>query len=200
MRESVGICILHLFLVSFPQHILLIFLFFYLFPVSIIVSSITYYDISSCSYSYSSTRIFITNLIHMLLFTPLFLYATLFHTQSDMHQLFCLWTSVHCFLLQLVIYSTLFSCSLMYLVTGISLLVRRIMTLHFSLAHCSHKYLLACLLHTPLVQRYPINTDVLIYVSIDAIFTPTYPTTIVSWKTVTRIGFTLLIQNNVVCS
>jgi len=84
MRESVGTCILHPFLVLSPWHILLILLLFYLFLVSIIIVSLIYYDISGCSYSYSSTRIFITNLTHMLLFTLLFLYATLFHTWSDM--------------------------------------------------------------------------------------------------------------------
>jgi len=52
--------------------------------------------------------------------------------------------------------------------------------LHFSLAHCSLKYLLAHLLHTLLVQRYPTNTDVYIYVSIYTVFTPTYPTIIIS--------------------
>jgi len=66
----------------------------------------------------------------------------------------------------------------MYLVTSISLLVRRIMTLHFTLAYYSLEYLLACLLFTLLVQHYPTNTDVHIHVSIYAVFTPTYPTTI----------------------
>ena len=50
--------------------------------------------------------------------------------------------------------------------------------LYFSLAHCSLEYLVACLLHTPLVQRYPTNTDIHIYISIYAVFIPTYPTTI----------------------
>ena len=76
----VGTCILHPFLVLFTRLIPLILLLFHLFPVSIIVISVIYYDISGCSYSHSSTRIFITHLVHMLLFTPLFLYATLFHT------------------------------------------------------------------------------------------------------------------------
>jgi len=50
--------------------------------------------------------------------------------------------------------------------------------LHFSLAHYSLKYLLARLLHTPLVQRYPTNTDIQIYISIHAVFILTFPTTI----------------------
>ena len=178
MTESIETCILHPVLALFPQHIPLILLLFYVFPVSIIVISVIYYDISGCSYSCSSTRIFTTHLTHILLFTPLFLYATLCYTQSDMCQLFCLWLSLHYFLLQLVILSMLFSCSLMYLVTGISLLVRTTMTLHFSLAYCSLEYLLACLSRTLLVQCYLTNTDVYIYVSIHGVFTPTYPTTI----------------------
>ena len=75
----VGTCILYLFLLLFAQHILLILLLFHLFLVSISVISIIYYDISSCSYSYSTTRIFITHLTQMHLFTSLFVYATLFH-------------------------------------------------------------------------------------------------------------------------
>jgi len=66
----------------------------------------------------------------------------------------------------------------MYLVTGISLLVRKKMMLYFLLAHYSLQYLLTRLPHTPLVQRYPTNTDVHIYVSIYAVFTLTYPPTI----------------------
>jgi len=68
------------FLCYFPWHIPLIPLLFHLFPVSIIVIFVISYNISGCFYSYSSTRIFIIHLVHMLLFTPLFLYATLFHT------------------------------------------------------------------------------------------------------------------------
>jgi len=78
--RNVGTCILHPFLVLFTRLIPLIPLLFHLFPVSIIVIFVISYDISGCSYSYSSTRIFIVHLVHMLLFTPLFLYATLFHT------------------------------------------------------------------------------------------------------------------------
>jgi len=121
--------------------ILLILLLFHLFPVSIIIIFVIYYDISGCSYSYSSTRIFITHRIHMLLFTPLFLYATLFHTSLTCVWPSCLRTSLHYFLSQLVSSTTLFSRSLLYLVTGISLLVRRIMTLSPAHMHCSLEYL-----------------------------------------------------------
>jgi len=141
MRESVGTCILHPFLVLFPRLIPLIPLLFHLFPVSIIVIFVIYYDISGCSYSYSSTRIFIMHRVHMLLFTPLFLYATLFHTSLTCIWLSCLRTSLHYFLSQLVSSTTLFSRSLLYLVTGISLLVRRIMTLSPAHTHCSPEYL-----------------------------------------------------------
>jgi len=134
----VGTCILHPFLVLFPRLIPSILLLFHLFPVSIIV---IYYDISGCSYSYSSTRIFITHLVHMLLFTPLFLYATLFHTSLTCVWLSCLRTSLHYFLSQLVSSTTLFSRSLLYLVTGISHLVRRITTLSPAHTHCSLEYL-----------------------------------------------------------
>ena len=103
--------------------------------------SIIYYDISGCSYSYSSTRIFIMHLTHMLLFTPLFLYATLFHTSLTCVWLSCLRTSLHYFLPQLVSSTTLFSRSLLYLVTGISHLVRRITTLSPAHTHCSLEYL-----------------------------------------------------------
>jgi len=137
----VGTCILHSFLVLFPQLILLIVLLFHLFPVSIIVISVIYYDISGCSYSYLSTRIFIMHLTHMLLFTPLFLYAILFHTSLTCVWLSCLRTSLHYFLSQLVSSTTLFSRSLLYLVTGISLLVRRITTLFPAYTHCSLEYL-----------------------------------------------------------
>ena len=112
-------------------------LVFYLFPVSIIVISVIYYDIPGCSYSYSSTRIFITHHVHMLLFTSLFLYATLFHTSLTCVWLYCLRTSLHYFLSQLVSSTTLFSRSLLYLVTGISHLVRRITTLSPAHTHCS---------------------------------------------------------------
>jgi len=118
-----------------------ILLLIHLFPVSIIVISVIYYDISGCSYSYSSTRIFITHRIHMLLFTALFLYATLFHTSLTCVWLSCLRTSLHYFLSQLVSSTTLFSRSLLYLVTGFSLLVRRIMTLSPAHTHCSLEYL-----------------------------------------------------------
>jgi len=121
----VGTYILHPFLVLFPQLIPLILLLFHLFPVSIIVISVIYYNISGCFYSYSSTRIFTMYLVYMLLFTPLFLYATLFHTSLTCIWLSCLRTSLHYFLSHLVSSTTLFSCSLLYLVTGISLLVRR---------------------------------------------------------------------------
>jgi len=141
--------------VLFPQLIPLILLLFHLFPVSIIIISVIYYDILGCSYSYSSTRIFTMHLVHMLLFTPLFLYATLFHTSLICVWLSCLRTSLHYFLSQLVSSTTLFSRSLLYLVTGISLLVRRITTLSPAHTHCSLEYLLARLLHTPLVQSYP---------------------------------------------
>jgi len=141
MRESIGTCILHPVLVLFARLILLIVLLFHLFLVSIIVISVIYYDISGCSYSYSSTRIFITHLTHMLLFTTLFLYTTLFHTSLTCVWLSCLWTSLHYFLSQLVSPTTLFSCSLLYLVTSILLLVRRITTLSPAYTHCSLKYL-----------------------------------------------------------
>jgi len=143
LREvvNVGTCILHLFLVLFPQLIPLILLLFHLFLVSIIVITVIYYNISGCSYSYSSTRIFITHLVHMLLFTPLFLYATLFHTSLTCIWLSCLRTCLHYFLLQLVSSTTLFSRSLLYLVTGISLLVRRITMLSPAYTHCSLEYL-----------------------------------------------------------
>jgi len=154
-EKIIGTCILHPFLLLFPQLIPLILLLFHLFPVSIIVISVIYYDISGCSYSYSSTRIFITHLTHMLLFTPLFLYATLFHTSLTCVWLSWLRTSLHYFLSQLVSSTMLFSRSLLYLVTGISLLVRRITTLSPAHQHSSLQYLLARLLHTPLVQRYP---------------------------------------------
>ena len=139
--DIVGTCILHPFLVLFPQLISLILLLFHLFPVSIIVISVIHYDISGCSYSYSSTRIFITHCVHMLLFTPLFLYATLFHTSLTCVWLSCLRTSLPYFLSQLVSSTTLFSRSLLYLVTGISLLVRRITTLSPPHTHCSLEYL-----------------------------------------------------------
>jgi len=176
--ETVGTCILHSFLMLFPWLIPLIPLLLHLFPVSIIIISVIYYDISCCSYSYSSTRIFHTHLVYMLLFTPVFLYTTQFHTSLTCVWLSCLRTSLHYFLLQLVSSTTLFSCSLLYLVTGISLLVRRITMLSPTHMHCLLECLLARLLHTPLVQRYPTNTDLHIYVSIHAVFTPTYPTTI----------------------
>jgi len=127
--------------VLFSWLILLIILLFHLFLVSSIVISVIYYDISGCSYSYSSTRIFMTCLTHMLLFTPLFLYATLFHTSLTCVWLFCLRTSLHYFLSQLVSSTTLFSRSLMYLVTGISLLVRRIPMLSPAHTDCSLEYL-----------------------------------------------------------
>jgi len=141
MRDRVGTCILQPFLVLFPWLIALIILLFHLFPVSIIVISVIYYDISGCSYSYSSTRIFITHLTHMLLFTPLFLYAILVHTSLTCVWLFCLQTSLYYFLSQLVSSTTLFSCSLLYLVTGISLIVRRITTLSPAYTYCSLEYL-----------------------------------------------------------
>jgi len=112
--RTVGTCILHPFLVLFPRLILLIILLFHLFPVSIIVISVIYYDISGCSYSYSSTRIFIAHLTNMLLFTPLFLYATLFHTSLTCIWLSCLRTSLHYFPSQLVSSTTLFSRSLFF--------------------------------------------------------------------------------------
>jgi len=84
MRESVGTCILHPVLVLFPRLIALILLLFHLFLVSIIVISIIYYDISGCSYSYSSTRIFISHAsVHTL--------VSICHTvsyKSDMHLTF----------------------------------------------------------------------------------------------------------------
>jgi len=141
MRESVGTCILHPFLVLFPRLIPLILLLFHLFPVSIIVISVIYYDISGCSYSYSSTRIFITHLVHMLLFTPLFLYATLFHTSLTCIWLSCLRTSLYYFLSQLVSSTMLFSHSLLYLVTGILYLVRRITTPSPAYMYCLLEYL-----------------------------------------------------------
>jgi len=141
LRNNVGTCILHPFLVLFPQLIRLIPSLFHLFPVSIIVISVVYYDISGCSYSYSSTRIFITHLVYMLLFTPLFLYATLFHTSLTCVWLSWLRTSLHYFLSQLVSSTTLFSRSLLYLVTGILHLVRRITTLSPAHTHCSLEYL-----------------------------------------------------------
>jgi len=119
----------------------LILLLIHLFPVSIIVISVIYYDISGCSYSYSSTRILITHLVHMLLFTPLFLYATLFHTSLTCIWLSCLRTSLHYFLSQLVSSTMLFSRSLLYLVTGISLSVRRITMLSPAYMHYSLEYL-----------------------------------------------------------
>jgi len=182
MRECVRTYILYPFLMLFPWLISLIPLLFHLFPVSIIVISVIYYDITGHSYSYSSTRIFNMYLVHMLLFTPLFLYAILFHTSLTCVWLSCLRTSLHYFLLQLVSSTTLFSCSLLYLVTGISFLIRRITTLSPAHTHHSLAYLLACLLHTPLVQRYPTNTDVHIYVSIHAVFTHIYPTTIETYS------------------
>jgi len=126
----------------------LILLLFHLFPVSIIVISVISYDISGCSYSYSSIRIFITHLVHMLLFTLLFLYATLFHTSLTCIWLSYLWTSLHYFLSQLVSPTTLFSRSLLYLVTGISLLVRRITTLSTAHTHCSLEYLCSPAAHS----------------------------------------------------
>jgi len=77
--HPVRICILHVFLVLFPQHIVLILLLCHLFLVSIIIISIISYDILGSSYSYLFTRIFITHFMHMLLFIPLFLYTTIFH-------------------------------------------------------------------------------------------------------------------------
>jgi len=127
--------------VLFPRLILLIALLFHLFPVSIIVISVIYYDISGCSYSHLFTRIFIMHLTHMLLFTPLFLYATLFHTSLTCVWLSCLRTSLYYFLSQLVSSTTLFSRSLLYLVPGISLLVRRITMLSPAYTHCSVEYL-----------------------------------------------------------
>jgi len=138
MRESVGTYILHPFLLLFPLLMLLILLLFHLFPLSIIVISVIYYDILGCSYSYSSTRLFITHLVHMLLFTPLLLYATLFHSSLTCVWPFCLWTFLHCFLSKLESSTMLFSRSLLYLVTGISLLVQRIMTLFLLLIHTAH--------------------------------------------------------------
>jgi len=137
----VGTCILHPFLVLFPQLIPLIPLLFHLFPVSIIIIFVIYYDILGCSYSYSSTRIFITHLVYMLLFIPLFLYATLFHTSLTCVWLSCLRTSLYYFLAQLVSSTTLFSRSLLYLVTGISHLIRRTTTLFPAHTHCSLEYL-----------------------------------------------------------
>jgi len=127
--------------VLFSRLIPLILLLFHLFSVSIIIISVIYYDILGCSYSYLSTRIFITHLVYMLLFTPLFLYATLFHTSLTCIWLSCLWTSLHYFLLQLVSSITLLSHSLLYLVIGILLLVRRIMTLSPAYTHYSLEYL-----------------------------------------------------------
>ena len=183
----------------FPRLIPLIILLFHLSSVFIIVISVIYYDISGCSYSYSSARIFITHLVHMLLFTPLFLYATLFHTSLTCVWLSCLRTSLYYFLSQLVSSTMLFSRSLLYLVTGISLLVRkkRRFLLHI---RTTHSNIYARLLHTPLVQRYSTNTDVCIYVSIHAVFTPTYPTTIVAYSdilpsTVTIARYGLRVSN-----
>jgi len=74
----------------------------------------------------------------------------------------------------------------MYLVTGISLLVRKKIMLYVSLAYCSLEYLLARLLHTPLIQYFSTDTDVHIYVSIHALFILRYPTTILSTDLVVR--------------
>jgi len=123
------------------QLIPLILLLIHLFLISIIIISVIYYDISGCSYSYSSTRLFITHLVHMLLFTPLLLYATLFHSSLTCVWPFCLWTFLHCFVSKLESSTMLFSRSVLYLVTGISLLVRRITTLSPAYTHCSLQYL-----------------------------------------------------------
>jgi len=93
------------------------------------------------SYYISSTRIVIRHLRTCSCFHPCFYMPHCFIHSLTCIWLSCLWTSLHYFLSQLVSSTMLFSCSLMYLVTGISLLVRRIMMLTFSLACCLLKYL-----------------------------------------------------------